>query len=355
MTLPHPVPSSDLTRPFQVVDDVQTRVAALVVLRAVGEDGQALGSVSAGCDRDGTRVRVYEGGYVVLVGMPAHVFPGLANGPDAVTIHLTAPGREVLHVPVAIPQNAVLPVRPGDMPIPGRPVTFAGQVRRLNAAAPPIPGALVSCLADVGVPGLHPLALRVPLRADQAAAVPVTPATVTEAGPVLTVTAPAAAGADTVALTARTGLGSGIAIRLGDLHRAQLAEVAELIPPGAGAGVVKLAQPLLGSVPEGSPVRRATVAAAGAPVNLLRDARAGDGVLCLVADLAPDFAILGGDTYPCGAVTGADGYYRLSGVRGLAAVAVRATATGLAGTQPVTIVAPNYRQPTNTVDLGVKP
>ena len=353
--VPRAVPGPDLTRPYWVVDDQSTRIAALVILRATGEDGQALADVRAQCDRAGTTVRVVEGGYVVVIGMPARVFPGLATGPDALTIVLTAPGREVLRLPVTIPQGAALPIQLGDVVAPGRAVTLAGQVRRLNAAAPPIPEALVSCLSDAAVPGLHPLALRQPLRTAAPAGTAVTPSTVTEAGTTRTVTAPAPAGTDTLALSSRAGLGPGVTIRVGTPDRAQLVEVAEVVPPIAGAGLVRLARPLLATAPDGSPARRATVAAAGAPVGLLRDAHPGDGVLSLVADLAPDFATVGGETYPCGAVADASGYYRLPGVRGFASIAVKATAAGLAGSQPVTVHVPDCRRPTNTLDLSVKP
>lgn len=353
--VPHAVPSLHVTRPYWVVDDVSTRIAALVILRAVGEDGQPLDGVRAECERDGTATRGYEGGYVVVVGRPDRVFPGLANGPDALTIHLSAPRREVLSLPVSVPPNAVLPLRLGDIALAGLPVTLAGQVRRLNAAAPAVPGALVSCLADAAVPGLHPLALRTPLRAAVTAGTAVTPASITEAGATLSVTVPAPAGTSVLTLNSRAGLSNGVTIRIGTPDRAQLAEIAEVVPPTAGAGDVRLVRPLLVTAPDTSPVRRATVSAAGAPVNLARDARAGDGVLSLVADLAPDFATVAGETYPCGAVCDGGGYYRLPGVRGFTAVAVKATATGLAGTQPATVVTPDYRQSTATVDLGVKP
>jgi hypothetical protein len=352
---PRTVPSADPTRPYLVVDDVTTRIAALVVLRVVGADGVPLGAVVAGCQRDGTAVRVHAGGYVVVVGRPTAVFPGLASGPDALTVDLTAQGREALHLAVAIPQNAALPVRPADVLLPGRAVSLVGQVRRIGAGVVPLAGSKVRCLADPAVASLHPLSLRVGLRTNQPATTPVIPAGVTEAGVVHTATQDAEAGSITVALSARSGLAAGVTVRLGTPDRAQLAEVIELVPPVAGAGRVRLARPLIGTLPNGSPVRRATVAAAGAASALARDARAGDGLLALAADLAADFVTVDGDTYPVGAVTDGDGYYRLPGVRGVHAVAVKATKTGLAGTQPVTIVHPDYRQTTNVVDLGVKP
>jgi hypothetical protein len=341
-----------LGRPYLVLDDVRNRSGVLVLLRAVGEDGRSLADVSAACDRDGTWVRVVDS-WVVVAGQPTQVFPSAA--PDELIVDLAAPGREVLSLIVPVPAGARLPIRLGDVVLAGVPVTAAGQVRRLNAAGTPVAGALVSCLTDTAVPDLHPLALRVPLRAPLAVGTPVVPASVTEEGDVLTIVAPAVSGSDTLAMSARTGLSSGHLLRLGEPDREQYAEVAELVPPGAGGGDVRLARPLLASVPEGSPARRAAVDAAGPPIGLASDARAADGVLRLVADLVATHVMAGGDTYAVGAVTDTGGYYRLPGVRALAAVAVTATAPGQAATAPPTVWSPDPRTAVNVVHLGVQP
>ncbi|MGH3372305.1 MAG: hypothetical protein ACRDPR_20150, partial [Nocardioidaceae bacterium] len=328
--------------------------AALVVGRAVDIHGDPLPVVDARCTRGGTRTRLASGGQWVVSGETARVLPNLATAPDVLRVILTVRNRPALTVDVPVPQGAVLPVQHGHVYVPARPVAIAGQVRRLDLAHAPIADALVRSVVDAAVPGLIPLALRTGLWAARPAlTTTLRTATVTPTVAATALPGGARAGDTVFVLANTTGVVAGAIVRFTPGLREHYGVVRELID-----GVTVLSAPLSASVPPGGEARVVTVAPTGPTRSLSRPGEAGDGLLALDADLPGDVVRLVDATalevHAVGARTDATGYYRLSGVRGVPLVALRASAVGLASTQPATVCRVDEHT-LNDVDLGIQP
>jgi hypothetical protein len=337
-----------------VVDDGTTTYAALAVGRAVDIHGDPLPIADVRCTRAGSGTRVASGGQWVVSGETARVLPNLATAPDVLRVVLRVPGRPEVTVDVPVPQGADLPVQHGDVHVPARPVAFAGQVRRLDLTHAPIAGALVRSVVDAAVPGLVPLTLRSGLWAAHAALTTTLRAvTVTPTVPATAVPGGARAGDTILALVSTTGVVPGAVVRFAPGEREHFGVVRELID-----GLTVLAAPLSAGVPPGGEARVVTVAPAGPTRFLARAGEAGDGLLALDADLPGAVVQLVDATavevHALGVRTDAAGFYRVSGVRAMPLVALKASATGLASTQPATVCRVDEHT-LNTVDLGVQP
>jgi hypothetical protein len=323
---------------------------ALVVGRAVDVQGRAVGDLTLTCDRPNTRVRTAGGGQFVVAGDGALVFPNLANAADTVRVVLSAPPRAPFPVDVPVPQGASLPVDAGTVTLPGVPVSLAGRVRRRDLNAAPIADALVAFVPDAAVPGLHPLVLRTPVVVERPATSAVRAVTLTPVAAATTCPAGARAGEHVLTVASTVGIGTGTVLRFTPGVREHYSPVAEVV-----AGQVVLAAPLSASVPPGGEARAFTVTPTGPARQLARPAVAGDGLLALDADLVADVVRLVDEVYAVGALTDTAGFYRLAGLRGVPAVAVKATATGLAGTQAPTVWRVDERADPNLLDLTVVP
>jgi hypothetical protein len=341
-------------RGYWVVDGPVRSHQALVVGRPVDLRGSTVPGVAVHCGRAHTQARVASGGQYVISGDADRVFPALATTADTVQVRLTAPGRPALVVDVAIPANAVLPVDTGDVVMPPIPVSVAGQVRRAALDQPPVAGARVAFVADPAVPALHPVALRTPLQSPHPATVTVHQVTVS--APVVSTTCPTGtrAGDHVVLLAAVAGVGAGSVLQFTPGTREHFGVVREVIGQS-----VALTAPLTASVPPGGQVHVVTTATAGPDRTLTADRERGDGLLLLDADPASgvQYVVLGGtgQVYALGALTDAQGFYRLGAVRGVAVVAVKASATGLASTQNPTAWLVDEHLDPNPLDLTILP
>jgi hypothetical protein len=329
---------------------------ALVVGRAVDVHGRVVGGLTVACDRANTAVRVASGGEFVVAGDAARVFPNLANAPDSVRVVLSAPARADHPLDVTIGQGASLPVDVGNVALPAVPVSLAGRVRRRDLSLAPVADALVGYVPDTAVPGLFPLALRTPLASPHPATSEVRAATVAPTAAPTTCPAGARAGERLLVPAATAGIGATTVLRFTPGIREHYAVVAEVV-----AGYVVLQAPLTASVPPGGEVGAVSATPNGPTRTLARDAMAGDGLLTLDGDVVGDAVrIVDANTsaievYASGARTDAAGFYRLAGIRGVPAVAVKATVTGLAGTQDPTVWRVDERADPNLLELTVQP
>jgi hypothetical protein len=323
----------------------------LVAGRAVDGRGDPLTGVRVECDRPGTRTRIASGGQFVVAGVAGLVFPHLATAADSVTVRLEAPGRETFELAVPLVAGSVPPVLLGDVAIPGPAVGVAGQVRREDLSQDPIPGALIRFVTDASVPGLFPLALRIGVPGARAATTTVRATTVASAGAPVTCPAGARAGDEVLAAT---GIAAGTILRAGP--REQYLQVRAVV-----GDLLLLTRPLAASLAPGATLEPVTITPTGPTRTVVRPPAAGDCLVALDADLTADTVrvtdgVTGETTdHATGARADAAGFYQIGGVRGVDAVAVKATAAGLAGAQPPTVWRPDESRPVNPLDLSVRP
>jgi hypothetical protein len=334
-----------------VVDDRRSVAKAMVVARPVDVHGQSLAGARIDCTHPLARTTPPGREYVSVFGDVDVVLPAWSSGPSSLDVTLSAPGRQPLTRTVAIPQYADLPIRLGDVYLSAQPVAVAGQVRVADLERAPIADAFVTCAV---VPGLIPLTLRQPLVVDHpVAGTQLQAATVSVLAPATTTPTGAASGAHVVRVANTTAMTPGKFLRFTPGPRAQYVVIKELI-----GDVVVLTAPLAAAVRPGAAVQVVGLTATGPNRQLTRPALAGDGIVTLDGNLGGDVVrITGPTTLELRAIGGRsdpDGFFVLPGFRGLAEIAINATASGLASSQsPIVLHIDETR--TNQVVIDVTP
>lgn len=262
--------------------------------------------------------------------------------PHPLTLLVSAPGyREAL-------ANAIVPAMPTgpvvrDVNLRRLPAETRGQVLGLgpgpNPVFAPVAGARIALSGPVGPGGELPLLLAQPLRRDPGPGSTLRGRSLA-AQPPRVAAAPASGGDGEFVLVDGTGVAAGQLLRFGRPERRHWAVVADVLPDPdrpAPANLVRLVDPLAGSVAAGDPVEPFTpgafIGATGTPQG---PAFAGEAVIWL--DALPE----GGDVlalreaglphqyHDRGVTTGPAGDYRIIGLARLGSATLTAEAGGFA-------------------------
>jgi hypothetical protein len=258
------------------------------------------------------------GGHLVITGLPGRALPGLASGPVELTVELRRPGRPPQRVAITVPQASTLPYRAPALAVASTPISLVG---RVSAAAFPHAAVVGASVAISG--GATPLlALPAPLALGHPAGTTVRERALSS-GPGTTLLVPVRGGDGVLSVASVAGLTAGSLLAIGP----------ELVVVDAVEGqFVMLRTPASRSAPAGAPVTALTAGVTGASTTLSRDALPGDGVLPVGGNIGgPAVEILDGaatEYRRTALTTGADGRWRLSGVRGIPEITLTTSAAG---------------------------
>lgn len=319
-------------RLYTVVHDLTTTFELLLVVRV--EDaltGELVPNpIAIGPDRSALLVKSEASGYVVIAADVDLAFPRLAVDAYDFEVRIRALGYREVALPVHLPAATSLPMPAVTVTLRRVPVRVQGRVVRAAGDHDPIAGARVTIQAD------DVLALHTPLSHDHLAGAAVRACALNPAGAIKQLTAAVAAGETRLPLSDRLALAPGDVLRLGPPHRLELALIDSLAPDPpnpALPGEVTLRTPLRRTLPAGAEVEEVTPAPGAAATTLARAVQTGEGVLALAAPLAADSVRLEAAASPdveyhvIGALTDAEGYYRLDGI-GITAATFVASAPG---------------------------
>jgi hypothetical protein len=350
MTSPHPVFAAG--RLYHVVDDVTTFFRVLVTGRVVAaEGGRPPADFSLTCSWPGVFVKRMPEGFFCLAGDVAQLFPLLASQAYSFTVTAGAPHARPQTLTVNLPIAATLPIDLGDVALVAQPVRLAG--RTTNGSGAIVAGALI-VLNEAGT-----VTLRTPLHFDQAAGLTANPCTVTPAALARALTAAAPQATTAIQLDDRSGLAAGDFLRLGEEPETEYVRVAAVPGNPAQTGEVTLDTPLQRSFAAGSAGRRVVVAVGGPARTLSEDRLAGEALLPLSGPIAADHLQIVGaapdqeEIHALGALSDAQGYYRLDGVSRIASGSFFASAAGPLEAEVDWLVA--YDRPVNGVDFRLRP
>jgi len=344
-----------------MVEDFTSVFQALVTGSVVdGVTGLAPASFGVRVDgRSDIYVKVIEGGLFCLAGDP--VVLGDPAVQHSFVLHVTASGYRDVTTTVVIPANAVLPIILRVQLVPHA-VTVQGRVV-VSASGVPIAGASVMSVDDPTTPPVeHLVALRTWLRSGYPAGAVANEEQLPVGGAVKHVSADALPGARSVRLDNRIGLAIGDLLRFGvaaDYEYAAVSGPAIMTTPGA-PGHVELTEPLYRGFGVGVEVRKVTIAGAGVR-HLTRAAAAGDAVVFLdgtstAEALAFVDPVTGANEHHAlGAVTDADGYYRIDAVGGVATLFLDARVAGPPALAALREWRLNYADAVNVVDFRLRP
>ncbi|WP_454698331.1 hypothetical protein [Arthrobacter humicola] len=317
--------------------EVRTNVVLLVVPLVRAATGVALPSRGAQpfarTNHAHTRARIASGGFLIVAGRADLALRPAPATSTTITVELAMPGEPVLTRDFTIPTGATLPVHHPAWELDDPVRTITGTVRRKGFPFPPVPQAQVAAgSGTAGAPFV--LALRAPLALDHASGQTVRACTLT-AGPVTALESAVAAAATSVVLISNVGIIAGTVLEFGaNTVREQVIAAGT----GPAPGEVRLRTPVVHSAASGTVVSTFTGSVSGPVPKLVSTARAGDGVVLLdslPSALASAIAVRIQDSGRSEvrnphAVTGADGHFRLAGVRNFALLSL--TASGPTGT-----------------------
>lgn len=279
--------------------------------------------------------RIVTGGFLAIAGRPDLALRPPPAPSTTITVDLAVPGEPVISRDFSVPAGASLPVHEPAWELDDPVRTVTGSVRRAGFPFPAVASATVT--AGTGAASApFALALRTPLALAHAAGLPIRQCTLT-AGPNTTLAEPVAAGAVSLVLAGSAGIGAGTVLEFGD---DPVREQVIVQGQGPGPDQILLRTPVVHSAPAGAPIAGFSAALTGPAPVLVRAAHAGDGVLLLDSFSAAVSAAAAvrlddgtsSEIRSTHAVADARGYFRLAGVRNLAALEL--TATGPAGTGP---------------------
>lgn len=353
-------------RNYRVVADLQTFYRALlsdaVRDEISGEPVRVPFSVNV--NTEGIDVRILEDGMFGLAGYLERVFPDMTGTDYSVELSISAPGYRETTQTVNIPHNSSLPLIAPPIELRRLPVRLQGRVVEDTAQRLPIAGARIKAVS--GVSASAPIAfLRAPLHFDHAQGTSIRECNLAATGTAKTLLAGAAAGGRVLSLSNRAGLAVDTLLRLGPEVSAEHALIESLEPLPADLnqpGKVTLRSALRRSFPAQTEVQPMThtIPVGGEVRSLDLEAQAGDGLIILNAFLDVDAVeVLDSvasrvEYHTLGAVTDADGFFRLDGIGRVRAVDLDASAAGF---QPLTAPVPltiNYEQPVNVVNFRLQ-
>lgn len=339
---------------YRVADDITTFYSALVWLRVMDEPGGAALRVPffAQAALPGAQTKTTPDGMACVCGDPAQVLPKLAAQPYAFTLTLTASGYNPATLPVNIPMGAALPLALADVALTPQPVNLVGRVIS-NADAPIANAKIFSAMPSAP----FALALRTPLRFDHVNGVTVRGRALNPAMPAKSLSAFARSGSITLSLNNRAGLAAGHILQLGDDRTGELVVIDSL--PVASPNDVTLTAPTQHTFAKNTAAQVFSPGViGGTPRALSAPARAGEGVLMLNGDLSEEVIEISDGPRTeyafTGALTDADGRYRITGITHVKSLRLQASA-GAFQTSPVIEHPMAYTLATNELNFRLKP
>lgn len=339
---------------YRVADDFTSFYAALVWLRVMDEASGAALRVPffARTSLYGAHTKTTGDGIAAVCGDTVQVLPKLATQPYAFSITISAQGYDDATMPVNIPAGATLPLALGDVTLTPKPVNLVGRV--ISNADVPIANAKV---ASVMPSAPFALALRTTARFDHAPGVTVRGRALTSAMPAKALNADARSGVISLNLNNRAGLLAGDILQIGDDRAGELVVVDSLpIDPPAS---VLLTTPIQRTFSKNTLVGVFSLGAiGGTPRTLAKPARAGQGVLVLNGDLSQDVIEMSDGPRTeyafTGALSDADGQYRIGGVTHVKNLRLQASAGGFTPSA-ITECPIAYTLATNELSFRLKP
>jgi hypothetical protein len=312
-----------------LVDESGTIVAAALVVAPVVDAASGLPRpvLRASTTSPYVSAHVSDGGYLVLSGTPELAVAQLATTPQRLTARLELPDAPALEVEFVLAAATVLPFRPPAVAVELPPAALTGTMHAAKFPYAAIAGAAIDARLVAGPPAF--LGLRTPLALAHPVGATVRPRAVTPAAPATALSVPAAGGALSVVVDDVTGCsGANRLLMLGDVTTREHVAIAAV---DAGTHRVTLKAPLRRSRGAGATARAHGVGAPGVATTLARAAIAGDGAVALAANVAGAVVEVAGpvtELRATGAVSDADGRWRLDGVRAIGRLNLAASATG---------------------------
>lgn len=319
-------------RAYEIVDDRIAVFQALLIGTTADEQGTAPTFFTVSADDPTLLCSAHGGGAVCLAGDP-DVALADHTVPHTIAITIDAPGFRTQTQSVTVPANPVFPITLPSIALRRDPIRVQGRVVALDTGAAVANAAVV--MLDTAVPlPRHAVLLDSPLWADHAAAVGLQGQALTPVAspvPIKKLAADADAGATTLILDDRQGLGGGQVLRIGAPGAYGFAEIATL---AAQPGGVTLASPLARSARTGDAAAPFALGGSMGPAAKFFDAGfAGEGIVMLDAVPAGDVIVITDppgvrEYHQLGTVSDAEGYYALNGITRLAVLPLQASAGG---------------------------
>jgi hypothetical protein len=344
---------------YTVVEDLVTRFQVIFVGNVLDEiTGKGLSvPFSVTVDREDLLCRTTAEGLFCIATDVDAVFPDLTIASPAIQMTVQADGYREQSQMIAFSPNPVFPVPVATLDLRRLPVRLQGRVNQEAGANPPIPDAKIMTAA----PGAKTALLRAPVWLDHpiGSIVRARPLNAVALAPPRELAAPLSRGQPTLLINNRSGLAAGQILRIGSAVLGQFAIVQSVSPTPANLAVpgeITLELPPNRSFPKKTPIDVFTKGGAGAARQLTRSADPGDGVLLLDGTLsAATIEIVDplrpSEYHALGALTDTDGYYACDGIGVVAALHLKASATGfMTPAAPVSRIL-NYKQQTNIVDF----
>ena len=347
---------------YMVVSDLICRHRLLIALEivdasAVGANRRVRARLTARVRKPvGVWARVTRDGFVVIGGNVTRVFPDLAASDHKIEVEVSSAAFRTLDLIINVPNGTTFPMAPAGVVMHPRPITLAGRVVSLAAGNPPIPDALV--VSD----GLRVVALRTPLNNDHDTGVELHEVTVNTLGPAKTFDTCAQRSTTTIRPSNRQNLAAGNVLRLGGQGRREFARIAQIPAEPADLaqpGDVILARPLVRSFSAGDVIQRVQVADNGGGSTLATPVYSGTAILEVTSDLSPaivrieSMASADLEVVEVGALSDADGYYKLDGWDRPPSLDLRASANLF--DDALTAWRPNFSVRKDVVDVVMKP
>jgi hypothetical protein len=311
-------------------------------------------------------IKVLASGLFCLAGEPERIFPDLSNTDYTFGLQVHVPGYKDVILPVSIPKNSTFPL-PALAPVNMQhlPIRMQGRVVGMTATPAPIASASVLLLDEPNPPTPlteYVIALRTPLYFPHAVGTTVQQRQLTGSGAAKQLVASVTGGSQALLLNDVTGLAADDVLLIGSDAAGEYVVVDNL--PQNVPGQVVLRNALNYSFVVGTAVQKYVRGATGASTTLARFAEAGEGVLFLPGNLPSaatnlieiaDASATLIEYHAPGAITDANGYYRLDGFTRVQTVYMKASAVGFAAMSEPTAWTIDYGRPVNIVDFRLLP
>ena len=348
---------------YAVVRDLSKIYRALVVGTVMDEiTGEPLRApFRLRVNRADVDVNILRDGIFGIGGEAERVFPQLDSTSYTVDLKITATGYRETSRTVFIPARAAFPLT---VPVQLRrtPVRLQGRLVKDVTGHPPVTNGTVTTVGGPTV-GEHTIALRTPLRFDHQGATVVRQCQFATSGAAKQLAADASAGAHTITLDNRAGLAVNNILRIGPQINVEYVVIESLDPLPVDPnqpGRVTLKGALNQSFTVNTLVQKVTQTVGGPVRHLTRAADAGDGLILLDGVPSTDAVRIENaasaqvEHHALGALTDAEGFYRLGGIGRLRALALLTEAAAFPPQTPVSWTI-NYEQPVNVVNFRLKP
>ena len=340
------------TGQYDVVDGGRLRVQALVLMPVLDPTlpaglGNRLVVAQANDPHVGAHIT---DSIVVLTGRPELALPHLTTADELLHVTLRTAGLPAQDVQVTVPMGSALPYNAPAVALAVPPVAVSGRVSQAVFPHAGIANAMVT--VSGAAPADQLLALRCPLGLAHAVGTVVrvnTLATVAST----TLAEPAAVGDQTITVASTASITAGTVLGLGPVGTCEHIVVDAVDPVGRS---VFLRAPVVRSRPPDAAVSVSSAGVSSSPTTLGTASLAGDGVIVIAAAVSAQ-VIEVADAVPehteyrlVGVPTDADGYWRVDGVRAIAALQLTVDAAGFTTSGPTTYPLDYWRDP-NVIDV----